>query len=139
MQPTGDYAITLERTEEAEPLGVTIVATCDQTYLVVEMQQNGLIPAWNCAHVEVRQRMVDLGDRILVVNGVFGNVGRMKEQFEKEVMVCVLKKGETETCGPGTNLGFDTRWWTPLTATDEGMDDGSLLLPGGSCVGDALQ
>eukprot|EP00929_Paragymnodinium_shiwhaense_P028602 TRINITY_DN16556_c0_g1_i2.p1 TRINITY_DN16556_c0_g1~~TRINITY_DN16556_c0_g1_i2.p1 ORF type:complete len:115 (-),score=3.11 TRINITY_DN16556_c0_g1_i2:27-371(-) len=76
MQPTGDYAITLERTEEAEPLGVTIVATCDQTYLVVEMQQNGLIPAWNCAHVEVRQRMVDLGDRILVVNGVFGNVGR---------------------------------------------------------------
>eukprot|EP00929_Paragymnodinium_shiwhaense_P001700 TRINITY_DN101931_c0_g1_i1.p1 TRINITY_DN101931_c0_g1~~TRINITY_DN101931_c0_g1_i1.p1 ORF type:complete len:203 (-),score=18.99 TRINITY_DN101931_c0_g1_i1:199-807(-) len=140
MQPTGDYEITLERKKDAETVGVTIVPMSDQTYQVVEVKREGLIPAWNSDHTELPQRMVKLGDRILGVNGVFGSVDLMVQELRRQVIVCAMKRGNGTVMPPSPESGglwIDSdldRTMSPTPAKN-GVGDSVRETPSFDCVG----
>ncbi len=57
-------------------LGVDVNHTDQRTLRIVQLSSQGLIPGWNATNGSKR---IDVGDRILSVNGIEGNAAAMME------------------------------------------------------------
>mmetsp|Transcript_18651 Transcript_18651/g.52071 ORF Transcript_18651/g.52071 Transcript_18651/m.52071 type:complete len:163 (-) Transcript_18651:133-621(-) len=75
-QPLGEvFSVTLVKTPGGS-LGIDVNHADQRTLRVVNLSALGLIPAWNSQHLQHR---VEVGDRIVSVNGIEGSAAQMIE------------------------------------------------------------
>lgn len=132
--PEGDFKVTIQKTGDSHMLGVTVEETEDNTFLVKGFRDWGLIAKLNKTHhketppeqrVDIRDQddyeyyfddnvgvvrsfrsgLVNTGDSILAVNGVFGDLEAMKEQLGKKskagsTVVLTMKRAAAENPAP---------------------------------------
>mmetsp|Transcript_31977 Transcript_31977/g.56526 ORF Transcript_31977/g.56526 Transcript_31977/m.56526 type:complete len:372 (-) Transcript_31977:52-1167(-) len=87
-----EYNITLDRTS-GDMLGVDVIQSehPSEAVMVIEGIRGGLVAKWNEEHPDA---VVSVGDRIIAVSGVRGNLEAMIEQCKKEEMLeLTLVKG----------------------------------------------
>eukprot|EP00929_Paragymnodinium_shiwhaense_P080894 TRINITY_DN42228_c0_g1_i1.p1 TRINITY_DN42228_c0_g1~~TRINITY_DN42228_c0_g1_i1.p1 ORF type:complete len:237 (-),score=56.51 TRINITY_DN42228_c0_g1_i1:121-831(-) len=89
--PKGDYKVTLERTCKGQLLGMTVVGMSDNSLRVDAIKPKGLISAWNNEQHSL-EAVVNRGDFIMSVNGVYGDVDAMRSKLQEEVVYLVIKR-----------------------------------------------
>merc|ERR1712146_469145 len=93
------YQFTIDRSSGGK-LGIDVDHEDNKT-LLVESISGGLVGDWNTAHPELQVRV---GDRIVEVNGLKGDVLKMVEECKKpQLLECRRRRGSTigsETFAP---------------------------------------
>eukprot|EP00929_Paragymnodinium_shiwhaense_P029592 TRINITY_DN16916_c0_g1_i2.p1 TRINITY_DN16916_c0_g1~~TRINITY_DN16916_c0_g1_i2.p1 ORF type:complete len:211 (+),score=36.10 TRINITY_DN16916_c0_g1_i2:57-689(+) len=111
--PEGDYKVILRRVSGAEVIGLQVAAMSNQMFRIKHVKPEGLIPAWNEEHENMPERLVKVGDVILEVNGVFGDVHAMARQFRERTVAFKLRRRT------GTNPAEDSEVARGRAAADE--------------------
>eukprot|EP00929_Paragymnodinium_shiwhaense_P054774 TRINITY_DN2744_c0_g1_i2.p2 TRINITY_DN2744_c0_g1~~TRINITY_DN2744_c0_g1_i2.p2 ORF type:complete len:257 (-),score=93.69 TRINITY_DN2744_c0_g1_i2:243-1013(-) len=96
--PEGDYKLTVERTDAAQSVGLTIVANSEPAGILVQgLKEEGLVPTYNKQYENTPEQQVREGDVIVAVNAVFGDFEQMKKELEQQKISMIMKRPATTT------------------------------------------
>jgi len=94
----GDFKITLQRTSDKQALGVTFVDLDVAAGLlgVEALKEEGLLPEYIKAKENAPEQQLKVGDRIIAVNAVSGNLTKMKAELKQKTLVLVVQRAPVE-------------------------------------------
>jgi len=98
--PVADYKISLERSTDADALGMTVVSDGNGAFKISALKEEGLVPTYNKAPETTPETQVKAGDLILAVNDVFGNLDEMKKQLQQKTVALSLKRQPAAEAAP---------------------------------------
>eukprot|EP00929_Paragymnodinium_shiwhaense_P000826 TRINITY_DN101034_c0_g1_i1.p1 TRINITY_DN101034_c0_g1~~TRINITY_DN101034_c0_g1_i1.p1 ORF type:complete len:280 (-),score=28.31 TRINITY_DN101034_c0_g1_i1:502-1341(-) len=90
--PEGDFKIHLLRREETDGLGVTVLLLESNTYRINKIIEGGLVLAWNEKNHEMPEIVVNEGDVIVAVNGIFGDGRAMKTEMARAKVTLTIRR-----------------------------------------------
>jgi hypothetical protein len=89
----GDFKVVIEKTDNGEKVGITVVHL-GKTCLLVQELREGLISSYNGRNENVPEIQLISNDIIVAVNGVSGDVGQMTKQLaEERSLTLTVKRG----------------------------------------------
>lgn len=94
--PEGDYKVTLERSGDADTLGMSIVGNENNAYKIQSLKEEGMVPTYNKTQENTPEQQVKTGDLIVAVNGAFGDLEAMKTQLSEKAVTLTLKRAAAE-------------------------------------------
>lgn len=95
--PEGDYKVTLERSSDADTLGMSIAGNADSnSYKIQALKEEGIAPAYNKTQENAPEQQIKAGDLIVAVNAVFGDLDAMKKQLSEKAVTLTLKRAAPE-------------------------------------------
>eukprot|EP00929_Paragymnodinium_shiwhaense_P002077 TRINITY_DN102285_c0_g1_i1.p1 TRINITY_DN102285_c0_g1~~TRINITY_DN102285_c0_g1_i1.p1 ORF type:complete len:225 (+),score=70.13 TRINITY_DN102285_c0_g1_i1:132-806(+) len=101
--PEGDFKLTVERTDAAQSVGVTIVASSAPVGILVQgLKQEGLVPAYNKQYDNTPEQQVIAGDVIVAVNSVFGNFEQMMKELAQQKVTLTMKRSAASAAEAAT-------------------------------------
>jgi len=97
------FKVDLERLltdGEDEALGATFIHHDEgKTLLVASIMQEGLFPRWNQANEYTPEKQINMGDVILMINGMIGNCDLMVPETAKKSMVLIVQRADKSVRG----------------------------------------
>lgn len=96
VAPEGDYSVVLERSDDAETLGLSIVDG-KGSFTITVVKEDGMVPSYNKKDDTTPEQQVKVGDVIVAVNSAFGDSEAMKKEMKEKTVTLTLKRKAEES------------------------------------------
>lgn len=96
VAPEGDYSVVLERSGDAETLGLSIVDG-KGSFTITVVKEDGMVPSYNKKDDTTPEQQVKVGDVIVAVNSAFGDSEAMKKEMKEQTVTLTLKRKAEES------------------------------------------
>jgi hypothetical protein len=92
--PEGDFKVTLQKITGTEGLGC-LVTYPEKKYLQVDgVKDEGLVATHNRSNENTPEVLINKGDAIIVINGVYGNSDLMLAELKSDTITLLVKRGK---------------------------------------------